>query len=1348
MHPVVRTALHVAPWVGVGALAAWLGLGFETLWLVPATAGFLAPLLVASAAHRSRAGRGALLAGVALVVAAFLVEGQRRSVVSDWEAIRTSREDRVALLLEERLDALLRDGRAAVATLARASAEAPPPLHLVQRLRRGGDFDAAAVYGADGGLVVWDGLHRGAVPTEVTWGTATYQFGSRPLARYLYVTEPIASGGTAVLARLLDSDLPPPVRRAAGDLAIEVESEVDGISLRFSGEDRVAAGRGSIFDYGTGEATLVSVRIETISAAGRIDQIERETRRWGAPAVLLLWVVLAATLSGRGRGAGAAIAAGLLVAALLPLRNVALVEALASPADALLAGRPLGRWLWVAALGCVVVPALRRPATPRRLPRGTGIAAVALGVPAVAALVEGSLASGFVAPWLTAAGLVALGAGLVVRGGIELESVRGRTLDDRGEVDAPAESGGDEAGPDRRWSAGLVVVFAVATTLAVLAVERPGVPTVAAATAALPLLFWRRLVDGTLGREALAWALSFLVGASVALPLVWGARIEARQTVAETQMARLGLDDDPYLDVLLRDMARTADSLDAVGLRPVELLYQTWRASGLGEADYPIHLTLWLPSGVPREDLRIGALPTERPSAAFEAFAATRPGAPPRVETVARPWAHYVLSVPLDDGRVLTGVVPPLRELGRATLLGPLFESLDASTSTPLTLIPQQEEDPLLGEVVWSRSSDGWSGEYSVRYPESDYHAHWELTQPPLAVVVARGTLLAALFVAVGMALVGLGVLLFAAGLPRGRRLRALVDPLLTFRTRITVALFLFFAASNVVFGSLAYRTIEGASRRAAELLATRAADEAAQVYLEVDGVIDFLAQRVGTEVLEYRDGGLREGSIEPLVELGLYEGWVPFEVQRELGERERTGGLRATETGPWRYVTAYGRLPDGDVVGAPVPLDAGADAVRQAEVRDLLAFAILAGAGLSLLVALAAGRALARPISTLRIASERVGSGNLEVRLPAGRPDEFGAVFDAFNRMVARLRQARRNLVRTNRRTRAIVAEAATGVIAVDDRGVVSLVNERARMLLGVSIEEGTELRAPGLGEIGGWLDRYLLEGPREASTELQVGERRIRLRVRRIGEGEEAVGAVFSLEDVTDELRTERVLAWGEMARQVAHEVKNPLTPIKLSLQHVQRAWRDGRSDFGDILERNADAMLREIDRLADIASSFSRLGAPEAAGTPLEALDLAAVVDEVLTLYRGGQGSVAFRALVASDLPPVRARRSEMKEVLVNLLENARTALGAGGTVDIRASRDREDVLLAVVDDGPGIDESLLARVFEPHFSTRSTGTGLGLAIVQRLVESWEGEVTLSSVTGTGTTVILRLRAAPRG
>lgn len=227
--------------------------------------------------------------------------------------------------------------------------------------------------------------------------------------------------------------------------------------------------------------------------------------------------------------------------------------------------------------------------------------------------------------------------------------------------------------------------------------------------------------------------------------------------------------------------------------------------------------------------------------------------------------------------------------------------------------------------------------------------------------------------------------------------------------------------------------------------------------------------------------------------------------------------------------------------------------------------------------------------------------------------------------------------------------------------------------------------------------------------------------------------------------EVRTARVLAWGEMARQIAHGIKNPLTPIKLSVQHIRRAYADCRPEFGKILETNVDEVLREIDRLGDLARAFSRYGAPGAAGE-LERVDVASVAAEALTLYRAGDRAVAYRQSLQPELPPVRARSAELKEVLLNLLENARQALdGAPGTIAVEAVRSGDGVEIVVRDDGQGIPEELLPRIFDPHFSTRSYGTGLGLAIVRRLVESWGGRVAADSEPGRGTRVRIWVPAA---
>jgi nitrogen fixation/metabolism regulation signal transduction histidine kinase len=228
---------------------------------------------------------------------------------------------------------------------------------------------------------------------------------------------------------------------------------------------------------------------------------------------------------------------------------------------------------------------------------------------------------------------------------------------------------------------------------------------------------------------------------------------------------------------------------------------------------------------------------------------------------------------------------------------------------------------------------------------------------------------------------------------------------------------------------------------------------------------------------------------------------------------------------------------------------------------------------------------------------------------------------------------------------------------------------------------------------------------------------------------------------------VRTARVLAWGEMARQVAHEIKNPLTPIKLAVQHVRRAYADKRVDFEDILYRNVEAILREIDRLGEIARAFSRFGTPALASTPLEPVDVGHAIRETLALY-GGSGDLVFEEdIPAEALPLATARATELKEVLVNLLENSREAIDGPGriTISARPGDDPGYISLRVVDNGVGIPANQIERIFEPHFSTRSSGTGLGLAIVKRIVDSWGADIRVESTVGLGTTVELLLRIA---
>ncbi|HSH45590.1 MAG TPA: HAMP domain-containing sensor histidine kinase, partial [Longimicrobiales bacterium] len=424
-----------------------------------------------------------------------------------------------------------------------------------------------------------------------------------------------------------------------------------------------------------------------------------------------------------------------------------------------------------------------------------------------------------------------------------------------------------------------------------------------------------------------------------------------------------------------------------------------------------------------------------------------------------------------------------------------------------------------------------------------------------------------------------------------------------------------------------------GEVSRAAGQVAERAAVQAAAALPEV-GPFE-TARRVGEDLLHFRNGILETASFPEAAELGIYSAWLPADLHARFAAGEI---LEATESGELAgraYLVAYRRVRDPmEVVGVPVWLASPDVAVRQREFAHLMYFGILVGALLSLVLSVAVGRTLARPIGELRRAASAVGRGRLRVRLPGERPDEFGELFASFNQMVRRLRRAR------------------------------------------------------------------------------------------------------------AQEVRTARILAWGEVARQVAHEIKNPLTPIKLSVQHLRRAYRDRREEFEPILEKNVDQILVEIDHLTEIAQVFSRYGAPEVEAGVTEAVDVGRVARDVFTLYRAPDRAVEYQLTVACEDCLARARPAELREVLVNLLENARGAVEEGGSVHVFVSAPNHQVVMEVRDDGVGIPPDQLPHIFEPQFSTRTSGTGLGLAIVRRLVEGWGGGVVAESEPGGGTTIRVTL------
>src|SRR5437667_6454387 len=857
------------------------------------------------------------------------------------------------------------------------------------------------------------------------------------------------------------------------------------------------------------------------------------------------------------------------------------------------------------------------------------------------------------------------------------------------------------------------------------------------------------------------WALvgmAVVAGTAAAL-IACGAAVEGRLSLASRDALRLGHEGDPVAVALLERLGQHTIASSQPPPRTAGDLYALWVGSPLVAEDYPAMLELWGagPEAPPLAELQLAQL--DLSPGLLSALARSAHDSPciERLERI--PGIHYVLAAPLANGTVLTVGVGP-----RTRLLPPnrvaRFLRGDPGVEPPYTMtlsLPSRMSE-MGGVVEWRR--EGWTarGERHVDLPGGARHVHlWVALGGPWALLI-RGILIVGLDVALLA-----GVWLFGLIVAEGWRARlpALVTTLrASYRAQLTSVLITFFVLPVLGFAAWSFTDLAEDARRSGDLLirqtlrdAAAGAETVAQDPPETNApsLIE-LGRRLDAELWLYRRGVLVATSSPVLGELGLVDPFLAPQVFRGTLEDElettidaRTGG-RPTRVG--FLVVAPGPPGEQGVLAVPQLLDD--ERIRQQ--REDLTFGILLATLVGLVAAIylagLAARRLAMPVAALREAAIAVGRGSDPPAFPPGTPREFEPVLSAFDRMVTDVRRSQAALEEARLRTARVLANVATGVIAVDDGLRVTMANQRAsELVLG-----GTETLAPGnvlpQTTAAGWapvwkaVAEFIAEN-RDVIKELEfeVGGRQIRVQLALLGAAPD--GCVIALDDATALTRAARVLAWGEMARQVAHEIKNPLTPTRLGIQHLQRVRGKGQStNFEATLKETSERILAEIDRLDGIARAFSRFGAPSGVEQlPLEPVDLVATAREVVQLYE--LGSAARFEVRASNgtPPPALARKDEVKEVLVNLLENARNADAKRVTVQVAASGRQ----LVVSDDGRGIPADALPRVFEPTFSTTSSGAGLGLAIARRLVESWGGAITLESDPGKGTRVTLTLQTA---
>ena len=400
----------------------------------------------------------------------------------------------------------------------------------------------------------------------------------------------------------------------------------------------------------------------------------------------------------------------------------------------------------------------------------------------------------------------------------------------------------------------------------------------------------------------------------------------------------------------------------------------------------------------------------------------------------------------------------------------------------------------------------------------------------------------------------------------------------------------------------------------------------------------------------------------------------------------------------------------------------------------------------------------ITRPVQALAHAAREIGAGHLDQRVEPQSDDEFGALTEAFNTMASELATSRLRVDESTialegrrRYVETILERITTGVVSISASGQVTTINSAAARLIGVprtvvGQSAHTVFDRPDLESITALLMSVATGKVSPVERELTITREGHEVHLAVVatpltGDGGDQGGQILVLDDVTPLIRAQRVAAWREVARRLAHEIKNPLTPIQLSAERLRRHFADAPSGARALVEECAGTIIGEVESLkglVDEFSQFARMPTPRTAPT-----DLHALIGSALALYDGIVTDVSF-IQVLGEIPLVRIDPEQIRRVLMNVIDNAIEAMDRQGRIVIETHHDKSNNLVRLVigDNGPGIPPEEREKLFLPYYSTKRRGSGLGLAIVRRIIAEHGGTIDASDNEPTGTRFTIEL------
>lgn len=394
----------------------------------------------------------------------------------------------------------------------------------------------------------------------------------------------------------------------------------------------------------------------------------------------------------------------------------------------------------------------------------------------------------------------------------------------------------------------------------------------------------------------------------------------------------------------------------------------------------------------------------------------------------------------------------------------------------------------------------------------------------------------------------------------------------------------------------------------------------------------------------------------------------------------------------------------------------------------------------------------ITKPLRELVQATNKVASGDLKVKILTKSSDEIGMLVNSFNEMIEKLDKAYAQLSDRNMMLETILSNIISGVIFIDSNGKILTINSSGEEILKLrkdqienkhysellNLIESEELRE----FIEKITNERIFEIEKQFSIKIGGKFRIIKVRIVTIRESmeEKASGVLVVFDDITETVRAQQAIAWEEVAKRLAHEIKNPLTPIKLATERLIKKWKNRDADFDKVFEKSAKTIISEVDSLRNLIDSFQKFGRlPELKKQSINPLTL---VEDVIELYRGYK-DIKINTEFLGELRDVTLDPEEFKRVLINIVDNAIRVMNGKGEIKISVKLNN-NLIIEIADTGPGVDEELREKLFLPYFSKNKEGMGLGLAIARKIINEHGGKIYLKDNEPKGTVFVIEVPA----